>query len=88
MNNRHCSKHRHTWVVLVGTTAEHASIDDFINDRCFALQVVEVGGGGGSSTRYEPYTIAVEDAKEGRAEYFYDPKAGGGERNEKSAVEI
>eukprot|EP01034_Spumella_vulgaris_P031390 gene31390-38772_t len=71
MDTRLCDKHRHSWVILVSTTSEYATLEDFVTHRCFNLEVNEINGGGGSSTRHDPYHIEVNDVVEGSVAYGY-----------------
>lgn len=73
MFTRQCDKHRHSWVVVVGTTDEYATLDQFLEQRLFNIDVVEENGGGGSSSRNLQYRIAVTDPSPlgGRVEYCY-----------------
>lgn len=65
-----CNELRHSWVVVVGSTADYPTLENFIDLRCLQMVFEEKGGGGGvlsgllgsSRTAYE---FTVKDVVEG-----------------------
>lgn len=52
----------------MATTAEYATMDEFINKRLFKVNINELGGDNAAG---EPYYVEVNDPVEGVVDYMY-----------------
>mmetsp|Transcript_7015 Transcript_7015/g.11733 ORF Transcript_7015/g.11733 Transcript_7015/m.11733 type:complete len:848 (+) Transcript_7015:116-2659(+) len=67
-SRRVCDQHRHSWVVVVATTKEHATLQKFVNERCLKVIVAEHNGGSSRFARGSEYRLTVKDPVEGELE--------------------
>lgn len=66
-NGRQCDARRHSWVIIVGTTAEYPTMDAFIHQRLMNVDVFEMPD---SSSSDGIYFIEVNDPVEGKVTYL------------------
>lgn len=60
-----CNQYRHSWLVVVGSTRDYPTLQNFIDARCLCMNINETNGGSGGVGAKAKYEFLVMDTVEG-----------------------